>query len=70
MLIPIISNQLARHRARRAKAKRAMPRLVIRSAESPMFLGLKRIKRRPGESEADAAERRRKAFSSVIANSW
>ena len=70
MLIPIISKQVANHRERRKKAKRSMANvMVIRSAQSPMFVGLKRIKQRPGESAIEAAERRRKAFGSVIANS-
>lgn len=69
-MITILAKQIANHRARRLKAKRSMANvMVIRSAESPMFVGLRKIKRLPGESEESAAERRRKAFESVIANS-
>lgn len=66
----MIKSLLEGHRARKAEAKRSMANVrVIRSAESPMFVGLKKIKRKPGESEEEASERRRKAFAFVIANS-
>jgi len=66
----IIKSLLEGHRVRKAEAKRSMANVrVIRSAESPMFVGLKKIKQRPGESAEEAGERRRKAFAFVVANS-
>ena len=57
---------LARRRAKRAKAKRSLDRVrVLRSANAPMLTGLRFI---TGATPQEAAENRRKALDSVIAN--